>query len=127
MKREENQVQRASRIDWKEVHARLQRVRMILEDGGVSPEEKDQILDSRAKMFAQESKDEGAQEGLGIHEFFFAYDKYGMEYSCVREIYPLKEFTSIPGLPAFVLGVINLRGQILSVLDLKKFFELPER
>ena len=33
----------------------------------------------------------------------------------------------LPGAPAFVVGVINLRGEILSVIDLKKFFELPER
>jgi purine-binding chemotaxis protein CheW len=44
----------------------------------------------------------------------------------VREAYPLKDFTPLPGTPPFVLGIINLRGQILSVVDLKKFFDLPE-
>lgn len=45
----------------------------------------------------------------------------------VREIYPLKEFTPIPCTPPFVLGIINVRGQILSVIDIKKFFDLPEK
>jgi len=29
--------------------------------------------------------------------------------------------------PAFVLGIVNVRGEILSVIDIKKFFELPEK
>jgi purine-binding chemotaxis protein CheW len=45
----------------------------------------------------------------------------------VREIYPLKEFTPIPCTPPFVLGIVNVRGQILSVIDIKKFFDLPEK
>ncbi len=33
----------------------------------------------------------------------------------------------MPCTPAFVLGIVNVRGRILPVLDLKKFFDLPER
>ena len=33
----------------------------------------------------------------------------------------------MPCTPPFVLGIINVRGQILSVIDLKKFFDLPEK
>ena len=33
----------------------------------------------------------------------------------------------MPGTPSFLLGIINVRGQILSVVDLKKIFALPER
>ena len=42
-------------------------------------------------------------------------------------MHPLKEFTPLPGTPPFVFGIINFRGQILSIIDLKKFFELPEK
>ena len=45
----------------------------------------------------------------------------------MREVYPLKELTPLPGTPPFVLGLVNVRGQILSVIDLKKFFDLPEK
>ena len=34
---------------------------------------------------------------------------------------------ALPGIRSFVLGIINLRGQIISVIDLKKLFELPEK
>jgi purine-binding chemotaxis protein CheW len=33
----------------------------------------------------------------------------------------------LPGTPHFVLGIVNVRGRIVPVLDLKKFFELPEQ
>ena len=39
----------------------------------------------------------------------------------------MKELTPLPGTPPFVLGLINVRGQILSVIDIKKFFQLPEK
>ena len=44
----------------------------------------------------------------------------------VREVFPLKDFTPLPGVPSFVLGIANIRGQILSIIDLKKFFGLPQ-
>src|SRR5439155_25417175 len=47
--------------------------------------------------------------------------------SSVREVYPLKELTPLPCTPPFVLGIINVRGKILSVIDIKKFFDLPEK
>ena len=56
-----------------------------------------------------------------------AYERYGIESTYVSEVYPLKDLTPLPCTPAFVLGIINVRGQIISVLDLKKFFDLPEK
>ena len=56
-----------------------------------------------------------------------AYERYGVELKYVREVYPLTELTPIPGIPSFVLGIINVRGEILSVIDIKKFFDLPEK
>jgi purine-binding chemotaxis protein CheW len=39
----------------------------------------------------------------------------------------LKTFTPLPCTPPFVLGIVNLRGQLLSVIDLKPLFALPAR
>ncbi len=41
-----------------------------------------------------------------------------MDISAVREIVRVQEITEVPGAADFVLGVINLRGQIISVVDL---------
>lgn len=50
---------------------------------------------------------------------------YGMEIAKVREIIRCQEFTPVPELPPYILGVINLRGKILPVIDLCQKFRLP--
>jgi purine-binding chemotaxis protein CheW len=84
------------------------------------------ILKARARLLAQEPKSE-AMSGtfLEIIEFCLASETYGIEAMFVREIHPLRDLTPLPGVPSFVLGITNVHGQILSVVDLKKFFNLP--
>lgn len=116
-------------IEWTEIHERLAAARTALEGGtSPSPDETRQILKARAQALAQEpAPREAAGEFLEILEFRLAYESYGIESSFVREVCPLGDFTPLPGTPPFVLGIINLRGEILSVIDIKKFFELPEK
>ena len=52
---------------------------------------------------------------------------YGVDVSQVREITELRDITSVPGSPYFVEGVTNLRGQVTTVIDLKKRFNLDEK
>lgn len=86
------------------------------------------ILKERAKLLAREPKKEEVNaEAIEILEFLLAYERYGIETSFVREVYPLKELTPLPYTPPFVLGITNVRGQIVSIIDVKKFFDLPER
>lgn len=90
-----------------------------------------EILRARAKALAREDGDaEGdaaREEQLQVIEFLLAYERYGIESSFIREVYPLRDYTPIPCTPPFVLGMINVRGQILSVLDIKRFFDLPQK
>lgn len=58
--------------------------------------------------------------------FRLATETYGIESAFVQETYPLNDITPLPGVPPFVLGIAKVHGQILSVVDLKKFFEIPE-
>jgi len=89
---------------------------------------KAEILRQRAKLLAKEAeKIEEDAASLEVVEFLLAHERYGMELIHIREVYPLKEMTPIPCTPPFVLGIINFRGQILSIIDIKKFFDLPER
>ena len=62
-----------------------------------------------------------------VIEFTLSTESYGIESAFVREVYPLKDFTSLPGVPLFILGIINIRGQIFPIVDLKKFFNLPAK
>jgi purine-binding chemotaxis protein CheW len=87
-----------------------------------------QVLKARAKQLARDSeKEKPVGESIEVVEFLLAYEKYGIESSYIREIYPLRELTPMPCTPPFVLGIINVRGEIVSVIDMKKFFDLPER
>lgn len=91
-------------------------------------EEKHRILRARAAQLAQEAAGEDPQaEFLEFTEFIIANERYGIENAFIREVYPLKEFTPLPGAPAYVFGIINVRGKILSVLDLRRFFNLQEK
>ncbi|HWP60194.1 MAG TPA: chemotaxis protein CheW [Candidatus Acidoferrales bacterium] len=93
-----------------------------------SLEEKRRILKERAKELARGPGEKPAAEELvEVVEFLLARERYGVESFFVREIYPLRELTPVPCTPPFVRGIINVRGQILSVIDIKKFFDLPER
>ncbi|MCJ7523799.1 MAG: chemotaxis protein CheW [Candidatus Aminicenantes bacterium] len=89
---------------------------------------KDSILKARARTLAQEPEQAlAARSFIEITEFRLTSETYGIESSFVREVYPLKDFTPLPGMPSFVLGIVNIHGQILSIVDLKKFFNLPEK
>jgi len=119
----------ASSIDWTVIHRRLEHTAQVLEQGlAPAPEEKKRILKQRAAILAREQQaDQVVQARLEVIEFLLAYERYAIESSWVREVYPLKEITPLPGAPAFVLGIINVRGQIVSIVDLKKFFDLPAK
>jgi purine-binding chemotaxis protein CheW len=89
---------------------------------------KQSILRMRARELAKEQEEKiDEQKSMEIIRFRMASETYGVESAFVREVYPLRDFTPLPGAPPFVLGILNVRGQILSVIDLKKFFNLPEK
>ncbi len=91
-------------------------------------QEKQKILRERARELALEPKKKDASQGyIRVLEFLLAYERYALETAYVREVYPLKDLTPLPCTPPYVLGIINVRGQILSVIELKKFFEFPEK
>ncbi len=57
--------------------------------------------------------------------FFLGDEEYGVDISKVREIIAMMKITSIPKTPAYVAGVINLRGAIIPVIDTRLRFEMP--
>ncbi len=52
-------------------------------------------------------------------------EEYGVPIIQVKEINRLTATTKVPRSPKFVEGIINLRGQIIPIIDLKKRFDLP--
>ena len=82
---------------------------------------------ARAKALAHIPPTQAARgDFLEVIEFVLADEHHALETRRVREVVPLKDFTPLPCTPPFIRGIINVRGQILTVIDLKRFFELPE-
>jgi purine-binding chemotaxis protein CheW len=52
-------------------------------------------------------------------------EDYGLEILKVREIIGMMDITAIPQTPPYVKGVINLRGKVIPVIDLRLKFSLP--
>jgi purine-binding chemotaxis protein CheW len=57
--------------------------------------------------------------------FHLASEEFGIRVLKVREIMGIQEITSVPQTPAHVKGVINLRGKIIPVVDLRLKFDVP--
>jgi purine-binding chemotaxis protein CheW len=89
--------------------------------------EAERILRARAKALATSTRQSlNGSAMLELLEFRLASERYALETRHVQDVHPLRDLTPLPCTPAFVLGIVNVRGRILPVLDLKKFFDLPE-
>src|SRR5712691_7239305 len=113
-------------INWEEAYARLEQARRALEAGGDRPSmEVTRILRERAQALARPLGEARIYtEGLELLVFSLTGERYGIEMVHVLEVIPLRELTPVPCTPAFVLGVVNHRGRILSVLDFRRLFDL---
>ncbi len=72
----------------------------------------------------QERKAVEATEHLAT--FFLSGEEYGVDVRLVQEIIRVSEITQVPRAPDFIKGVINLRGRIIPVVDLKRKLGLGE-
>jgi purine-binding chemotaxis protein CheW len=90
-------------------------------------EKKLNVLKTRARMLAQAHPTDEGETGdlLDLMEFLLAHEHYALEFRFIREICPLRELTPLPCTPPFVLGIMNLRGQIISVVDFRGYVGLP--
>lgn len=84
------------------------------------------VLRARALALARPpALAEGEGRRVEVVEFLLAGERYGFPTAQVREVYPLKELTPLPCVPPWVAGIVNVRSQIVTVVDLKALFDLP--
>jgi purine-binding chemotaxis protein CheW len=98
---------------------------MTVEIARDTPEAVAAVLQERARKLASEQQDGRTGETIEILVFQLAWESYAVETGFVREVHPLKDLTPVPCTPAFVLGIVNLRGELCPVIELKRLFGLP--
>ena len=98
-------------------------------ENSVSESEDDnRILIRRAQDLAKplDHKIEN-HEDITVLVFSLSGEQYAVEMKFVKEVSLLKSLTILPGTPDFILGIISMRGKIISVTDLRVFFKLPRK
>lgn len=71
-------------------------------------------------------QDEDTQKGKFL-TFFLGNDCYGIEIKYVTEIIGIQSITEVPDLPDYVKGIINLRGKIIPLMDVRiRFKKIPQ-
>jgi purine-binding chemotaxis protein CheW len=116
------------RIDWNSVRARLRDSQAAIEQDltVVAGRRLEEVYHDRARQFAARST-AVAEHSNAWPALVFAV---GNERCCIAttsvvEVLRCAKCSPVPGAPAQLLGVINVRGQICSVLDLARILELP--
>jgi purine-binding chemotaxis protein CheW len=84
-------------------------------------------LQNRAKQYATPQKQEttyAENEVYNVLTFQLGKERYALDVAHVRGVRPVEALTRVPGVPTFYRGVINVRGRIVSVVDLRHFFNI---
>lgn len=91
---------------------------------GSLSETAEEILRRRADSLALETLEEESANQLSLLLFRMGDEWYAVRVSDVREIYQEYQITPIPCVPEHIPGVVNIRGEILSVTDIAKLMRL---
>ena len=83
----------------------------------------EQVRRAQENHLAQDSLDSPQQQYL---TFRLNDEWYGLSVYQLMEVLPMPKITRVPSVPNHILGVMNFRGEVLSAIDLKKFFGLPQ-
>jgi len=78
------------------------------------------VLKERAKALAKGGNKVKAEEGEEFLVFSAAGERFGVKAGFVREVVRVEELTPLPGVPFHVLGIVNVRGEIVPVADLHR-------
>jgi len=87
--------------------------------------EKHTIQKTGNKLKIYRDRDQLENEGRNYVFFLLSGETYAVSIEYVQEIIKPKEITEIPHTPEFLRGVVNLRGKIVPVIDLRRRFGLP--
>ena len=76
---------------------------------------------------AQKEKKVQTEEVLQLVSFNIGQEEFGLDIQRIQEINRMVDITRVPNSPEFVSGVINLRGKVIPIIDLRKRFGFPPK
>lgn len=113
-------------MDWESLKERMHKIELSLRTELEPTADQTRVrLQQRAARLAEQPASEVEEETLELLVFELSGEIYAIESRYVETVVPLHQLTPVPCTPDFVLGVMSVRGRIRSILDLRRFFELP--
>lgn len=85
-----------------------------------------ELLKTRAQVFAKPLKKEESLADFEAIVFNLSNEKYAFETQYIYHITPYGGSTKLPSAPELLLGIVNLRGQIVPLLNLHGFLGIPQ-
>ena len=114
------------RTDWQALNRDIEKIRRQIATGyKPSAEQQKLILVQRARRMAQKQECVKTTGQTSVIIVRIGNESYAFESRHVRQVYRYKHHTPLPGTPAFFLGIVNLRGTVVGLFDLRPFFDLP--
>ncbi len=109
-------------FNWEQLHQRIAAVGVALDETHeTNPELLLRAWARRASLIARKPTEDQPGEQCSLVVVRLGAEYYGLEVRYVFDVRPLEKLTTVPRLPQWVLGIVNLRGQIFSVIDLSRF------
>lgn len=91
------------------------------------PERVQAILEKRARKIARPFVTGDEAVPVEILKFRLAYQEYAFSMEYIREVVLTGEITPVPGIPKYIAGICAIRGEIISLVDLREFFHIREK
>ncbi len=82
------------------------------------------LIDLEDNLYDEDDEDTQKDRYFTFH---IGNEEYGIDISCVIEVIGLQKITEVPDMPDFVKGVINLRGQVIPITDIRTRFRMESR
>lgn len=113
-------------LRWTQLRERMSELEQRLADGfGLRAVDLAERLRQRTEQWAGQRVSEAEVELIELLSFSLSGELYAIGSEHVAQVLPLNHYTPLPNTPAYVLGIVNVRGRIVSVMDLRVLFELP--
>lgn len=84
------------------------------------------LLAERARVFARPEEESTETLFSELLTFRLSDQEYAIKTQYIREVFIMHEITPVPGVPDFIIGICAVRGEIISVVDLRAFFAIPK-